>query len=319
MDVKDRRILAELLLNSRIPVSKLAKNVGVSREVALYRLNRLIREKVILGFYTILDTETLGYSRYTCFFQLRGISNLKEKEFLHFLTEHKFVTYLSPVIGKWNVVFDLLAKSKNHLHSLTKEITDYIKPYIEYYQIISTATEQEIFSTKLVGIKKEMGHKRTAKKIELDNKDQEILKLISINSRTEYVEMSKKLKLTPNAIKYRLKKMEASGIIKQYIIAIDVRKLNYEWYNLQLKLIENKKEAQLKQFFKQQQSVIYYYKYLKHKNWDFDIGVIVKNSLELRGFILDLKEHFGDILKINDTYSITEELKWQYSPEGIFD
>ena len=46
MDTKNKKILAELLSNSRIPVSKLAKNVGVSREVALYRLNKLIKDKI---------------------------------------------------------------------------------------------------------------------------------------------------------------------------------------------------------------------------------------------------------------------------------
>lgn len=317
MDIKDKKILAELLSNSRIPISKLAKNVGVSREVALYRLNNLIKDKVILGFYTIIDTEMLGYSRFTCFFQLKGISNLKEKEFLQFLAEHKLVTYLGPVIGKWNIVFDLLAKDKKHINSLVKEITDYIKSYIESYKIITTATEQEVFPTKLLGIKKEIEYKKSSKKIELDNKDLDILKLISANSRIEYVEISKKLMLTPNAIKYRLKNLEQSGIIKGYTISIDMRKLGYEWYNIQIKLTD-KKELQLKQFLKQHKLVIYYYKYLKNKDWDFDIGVIITNSLELRGFILELREHFGDILKIHDSYSVIEELKGNYVPEGIF-
>ena len=317
MDIKDRKILAELLANSRIPISRLAKNVGISREVALYRLNNLIKDKIILGFYTIINTELLSYSRFTCFFQLKGISNIKEREFLQFLLEHKFVTYLGPVIGKWNIVFDLLAKDKNHLNSLVKEITDYIKPYIEDYKIITTATEQEVFPAKLLGIKKEIEYKKSSKKIRLDNKDLGILKLISANSRIEYVEISKKLKLTPNAIKYRLKNLEQSGIIKGYTISIDMRKLDYEWYNIQIKLTD-KKELQLKQFLKQHKMVIYYYKYLKNKEWDFDIGIIVKNSLELRDFILELKEYFGDILKIHDSYSVIEELKGNYAPEGIF-
>ena len=41
LDVKDRKILKELLLNSRIPVARLARKVGISREVAIYRINKL--------------------------------------------------------------------------------------------------------------------------------------------------------------------------------------------------------------------------------------------------------------------------------------
>ena len=100
MDKKDKKLLAELSLNSRIPINQLAKKIGVSREVANYRLNKLIKQKVILGFYTLIDTERLGFSRYTCFFHLKGISHEKEKEFLNYLLNHEFVTYMGPVIGK---------------------------------------------------------------------------------------------------------------------------------------------------------------------------------------------------------------------------
>ena len=57
---------------------------------------------------------------------------------------------------------------------------------------------------------------------------------------------------------------------------------------------------------------------LKNKEWDFDVGIIVRNSLELRDFILELREHFGDVLKIHDSYSVIEELKGNYAPEGVF-
>ena len=319
MDIKDKRILIELLSNSRIQISKLAKNVGVSREVALYRLNKLKRDRIILCFYTLIDTDILGYRRFTCFFQLKGISNLKEKKFFQFLADHKLVTYLGPVIGKWNVVFDLLAKDRNHLNNLVKEITDYIGPYIESYKIITTAIEQKIFPTKLLGIRKKLEYGKANGKIELDNKDLDILKLISINSRIEYVELSKKLKLTPNAIKYRLNNIKRSGVIKGYTISIDTRKLGYELYNIQIKLIESKKDIELKQFLEQHELTIYYYVYTKHKGWDLDVGVITRNSLDLRKFIFDLREHFGDILKIYDSYLIIEELKGNYAPEGIFE
>ena len=111
---------------------------------------------------------------------------------------------------------------------------------------------------------------------------------------------------------------ENSGIIKGYTTSLDMRKLGYEWYNLQLKLTENKKEFQLKQFFKQKLIEIYFYKYLGHENWDLDIGVIVKSSSDLREFILELREKFGDIIKIYDMYIIIEETKGNYAPGGVF-
>jgi Lrp/AsnC family leucine-responsive transcriptional regulator len=318
MDKKDKKILTELIVNSRIPINQLAKQVGISREVASYRLNNLIKKKVILGFYAVIDTEKLGFSRFTCFFQLKGITHEKEKEIIKSLSQNDFITYLSSVIGKWNIVFDLLAKDRNHLERIIKEITEKILTNLESYIIISAGAEQEMFPTKLLGIKKEIHYKKSDKKIKLDKIDLQILKLISTNSRIEYKELAEKIKLTANAIKYRIKNLEVVGIIKGYTASIDMRKLGYEWYNLQLKLTSNKKESELKRFLRQNLNVIYFYKYLGHENWDLDIGVIVKNSLELRDFILELREKFGDILKIYDIYIIVEESKPNQAPEGIF-
>jgi len=317
MDKKDEKILMELTLNSRIPLNRLAKKVGISREVATYRLNKLIKEKIIIGFYTTIDTESIGFSRYGCFFQLKGISHEKEKEFMNYLLKHDFVTYMGPVIGKWNVIFDIFAKDNEHLQEIIKEIANKIEKYLEKYSIIIMGTALESFPIKIFGSKKEIEYKK-AKEIKLDKKDLEILKILSNNSRAEYQEISKKLNMTANAIKYRIKNLEKVGIIKGYTLSVDKRKLGYEFYNLQLKITENKKELELKNFIKNNKHAIYLYKYLGNENWDLDIGLIVKNSLELREFILELREYFGDIIKIHDLYVVVEETKGDYAPSGVF-
>lgn len=317
MDKKDEKILMELTLNSRIPLNRLAKKVGISREVATYRLNKLIKEKIILGFYTIIDVEALGFSRYGCFFQLKGISHEKEKEFMNYLLKHEFVTYMGPAIGQWNVIFDIFARNNEHLKKIIQEIVNKIEKYIEKYSIISMGTALESFPIKILGSKREIEYKKS-KEIKLDKKDLEILKILSNNSRTEYKEISKKLNMTANAIKYRIKNLEKTGIIKGYTISIDKRKLEYEFYNLQLKVTENKKEKELRKFLKSNKHAIYLYKYLGNENWDLDIGLIVKNSSELRNFILELREDFGDIIKIHDLYVVVEETKGDYAPSGVF-
>ena len=141
---------------------------------------------------------------------------------------------------------------------------------------------------------------------------------MSINSRIEYKKISKKLNLTGNAIKYRIKNLEKSGIIKGYTASLNTRKLGYELYDIELKLSVNKKEDLLKQFLRQHKKVFFFYKHLGHENWDLDIGILVKDSLELRDFILELREKFGDMLKVYDMYVIIEELKGDYAPEGVF-
>jgi len=316
MDKKDEKILIELILNSRIPLNHLAKKVGISREVATYRLNKLIKDKIILGFYSVINVESLGFERYGCFFQLKNVSKHQEENFMKYLEKHEFVTYVSPVIGKWNLVFDVFAQDKNHLQKIIKEITNRLGNYLEKYIIISMETELENFPVKIFGSKKEIEYKE-AEKIKLNKKNLEILKILSNNSRVEYKELAEKLNMTANAIKYRIQNLEKLNIIRGYTISTNKRKLGYEFYNLQIKTT-NKKELELKKFLRANKHVIYFYKYFGNENWDLDIGLIVKNSLELRNFILELREDFGDTTKIQDLYVIVEETKGDYAPEGVF-
>lgn len=315
MDKKDKKILTELILNSRIPINKLAKKVCISREVVNYRLKNLKKE-TIRDFYTIINTDMLGFTRYSCYVQLKGISQIKEKDFIDYLVEHDFITYISPVIGRWNIVFDILARDNKHMQKTIQEIINKIGKYIEKYSIISIGIELEEFPTKIFDSKKEIEYNKSIKSIKLEKKDLEILKLLSDNSRIEYKEIAKKLRMSANAIKYRIKNMESSGIIKGYTLSIDKRKLGFEFYNIQIDT-GAKNEKELKNFLKNNEKVIYFYKYLGNENWDLDIGLIVKDSEELRKFIIKLREKFEDI-KIYDIYIILEESKGNYAPKGVF-
>lgn len=318
MDKKDERILLELILNSRIPLNRLAKKVGLSREVVNYRLSNLIKQKIIKEFYTIIDFHKLGFSKAGCLFQLKGISKEKEKEILDYLVKHKFVTYLGPLIGKWNFAFDIVYKDKEQLSSIIKGIEKKISKFLDKFVIISSGLKEENFPTKILGIIKQNNEQQKFNKSNLDEIDLNILSILSNNSRIEYTSISDKICLTANAIKQRIQKMEKAGVITGYTLSIDFRKLQFEMYNLQIKKTHSNKEEELKKFLRNNKRVIYFYEHLGNENWDLDIGVLAKSSEELREFILELREKFGEFIKINDLYIIVEESKGNYVPEGVF-
>lgn len=315
MDVKNKKILGELVLNSRIPLNRLAKKAGLSREVVTYRINQLKSKGIITGFHAVINEEKIGYLRNACFIQLKGISPSKEKQFLDYLKIHGSITYIGTVIGKWNVVFDIISKNRKDMDRIVKEIQEEIKNYVSIFSIAGNLISggyypEKIFETHRVK-KEEKG-----KKIKTDKTDLKILKILSENSRTEYSELSKKLNLTANAIKYRIKNLEESGIISYYTISVDIKKLGYAWYNMQIKLIAGEKEVE--NFLRQDKKTIYHYHYIGNENWDIDIGIIVRNSEELREFIMKFREKFPEFVKIHDVYIVLDTLKENIAPSGVF-
>jgi len=317
MDIKDKKILEELLINSRIPISTLSKKTGISREVATYRLKRMQKE-LIKDFHTIINLEALVFSRCGILMRLKGINSVNEKKFIEYLKNHEYVTYLGPIIGKWNMAFDIVMKDEEHLKEIMDEIIKKIKNNLESYIMIRSGLDMATYPTKYVGkTVNRTPKKQTEMKYKIDSVDKNILKLLATNSRIEYQELSKKLKLAANTIKYRIKNMEKSNIIQGYSISVDYRKLGFEFYNLQLKLT-NTKEDKFLAYIKNHPIVMFYYTHLGQENWDMDVGVIVKSSAEFREFMIELKDSFGELIKINDMYLIVEETKGDITPEGVF-
>ncbi len=66
------------------------------------------------------------------------------------------------------------------------------------------------------------------------NVDYQICKIISQNSRIQTTEIAQQLNTTAVTIVNRIKKLEESGIILGYRIGIDLEKLGYNQYKLDI-------------------------------------------------------------------------------------
>lgn len=61
----------------------------------------------------------------------------------------------------------------------------------------------------------------------MDEKDIQIIRLLSENARRTLTEMSKVLGISDVAVKKRLNKLERDGIIKRYTVVIDPKKIGF--------------------------------------------------------------------------------------------
>ena len=223
---------------------------------------------------------------------------------------------MGTVIGKWNVVFDIISKNRVELEKVINEIRKKARDFISIFAMAGNTISGGYYPEKIFGKGKSL-EKKKSKKTKIDNLDLKIMKLLSENARMEYNELSKKLDLTANAIKYRIKNLENSGIISGYTISTNIKKLGYNWYNIQIKLVSGEKEV--REFVEKDKIIIYYYHYIGNENWDLDIGIIVKDPEELREFIIKFREKLANHVKIHDVYIVLDVLKENVLPEGVFE
>ena len=95
MDILDKKIIYLLLLNGRMPYAEIAKRTNTTTDKVLYRIQRLIKKGVILGFRTVLDYSAVGYQDYTIFLRLESFNAEKRQEAQIFLNQKISLIQLS--------------------------------------------------------------------------------------------------------------------------------------------------------------------------------------------------------------------------------
>jgi len=306
--------------NSREHVSSISKKIRLRRENTNYRISRMIREGFIRDFNTIFNEKLLKLDHYGIFFQLMNLNPENEKNIIKYLESNPYVTWVGISAGKWTIVADIIIPKNKDLDNVIKNILEKLKNYVDEY-VISKLHEIEYYDYKLIVSKGEDNKKEDIKEdIILDKTDWKIIELLNKNSRINYVDISEKTKLTPNAINNRIKNLEKNKVINKYTISLNWKKFGYEWYGLQFKINKFDQDFQekIKNYLRNHPNISFFYKYIGGP-WDYDIGVTVKNSNELREFINKFRFNFPKEIKITDVYLVLEQTSEYKLPKGVFE
>ena len=105
LDLKDRRILYHLDIDSRATLNQLAKKAGLSKQVLAYRLKNLVKTGVIKQFYTTINFSKLGYTHYKLYLKFQNVSPEKEKEIVEYWVSRKNVAWVASCRGRWDLPF----------------------------------------------------------------------------------------------------------------------------------------------------------------------------------------------------------------------
>ena len=66
----------------------------------------------------------------------------------------------------------------------------------------------------------------------MDKKDKQLLEILAQNCRVTNTVMGQALQLSKDAVAYRIKNLEKEGLLKQYLLFIDARKLGFTRYHI---------------------------------------------------------------------------------------
>lgn len=116
LDDVDRRIIAVLEDEPRLPVVELARRVGVARGTAQARLDRLFERGVIAGFGPHVDPAAIGYP--VLAFTTLATTQADLESLIAHLREVPEVLEVHTVTGVDDVICRICARSNEHLQEV---------------------------------------------------------------------------------------------------------------------------------------------------------------------------------------------------------
>jgi DNA-binding Lrp family transcriptional regulator len=301
LDLLDRKLIYALDFNARMPLSVLAKKLRVSKQVAKYRIDGLLRRGVIRGFYTDINASKLGLEIYMVYFKFRGMAPEVEKAFMEHMRSQEGVGVNISVNGKWDYTIDVWAESIMHFKRIYQRIMKDYERYVKEKQVV-IETDFYYFKPKQMLDGEPDGHEQITmtgdiEKMELDGTDRKILSVLSRNSRVPLVELGKATGLTPGAVKKRVRSLEKSGIILGYRVFIDYQLLGFLHYRvfLHMENFTDDVERRVIGFLKRHRACVSVTKTIGYCELEF--RPVVRSVGEFYGLMDELRREFSDYLK----------------------
>lgn len=318
MDKNDQKILYELDKNARSSYSQIAKATSISQETVRYRVNSLIKEKIIQKFLTILNTTKLGNSYYQIMLKLQNIDEERKNKIMEFLDKNSKVAWIGNLEGNYDIAFILYVKNQIELQSLIEELYSKFMKYI-MRKTISVNLYAEFFTRDYLVNKERLiaigaSYKSYEKSISLNKIDSQICSYLGENARITSVELAEKIGISPDAILQRIKKLRKEEIILGYNIVLNQDKMHQLHYKILLHLnnLSKEKEQKLLSFSRVNNRVIAIIKTLAE--WDYEIDLEVEDVNQVKKFTMDLTNHFSEIIRDYNLIRVVNMPKYTFYP-----
>ena len=314
LDKIDKKLLSALEVDARIPTTELAKKARVSRTVAEYRLKQLEKKEIIRGYYCLLDPSKFDLTVWKLWVSLRPTSPQEREEFFDYIEKHPRIWWYGECAGVYDAVICVLAKNPHEFNTFFNTLQDKYGKIITNSAILINVsfefhTRGFLLDKPSKLIESAFQEKPFLKNISSDSL--EILRLLSLNSRISYVELSHKSKKNVKTIKKVIQELKDSGIIVYFRPSIDTERLGYEFYKVLLTLHNPRGGIipSIVHWCREQQNITAIIFCVGP--WQLELEVEIDTFRNLCSMLTKLKDQFPDVVKSYETLLVTKEGNYQ--------
>lgn len=276
LDLKDKKILYQLDLDSRQPNSEIAKKVQLSKDVVNYRIKRLESSGFIKGYYTVIDFSRLGYFSVRVYLKFLDATPSKEKEIIDFLINNKKVFFVGEAEGPIDISFGTWVKSIYEFEDFYIDFKRKFKQHIGSERISIFTKAHHFHRAYILGNKADDSNPEYFGGLDViqhDNIDLALLRLLAKNARIPLIEISNTLDIPVRTVAFRIKQMEKKKIIQGYRFIFNFELFGQEYYKVDLILKDISHIKELMAFAHSDPRILYIDETIGGSDFEFDAEV----------------------------------------------
>ncbi len=307
LDLLDKKIMYELDLNARAPVTSIAKKVRASKETVNFRIKRLLKEKYIKNFYTIFNTSKLGRYYYKTFLKFHNTTRQKEEEIIDYIKNNKRCAYLGSCEGPYDLMFLIIVQNSRQFKEFLMKFEEKFGDYILEKDVHTVLTTHKLNQKFLYNgpTKKHSFYQDEISNTKVDEIDIKIMEIISTNARIPLIDLAKEVKIDAKVAKYRIKRLEKEGVIIAYTSSLNFDKIGLEFIQINFNLKNLKIIPSIITFFDETNKCLFALELLG--KYDLTIEIHIENDRVLRNIMDKFKEKFVGKYNDYDIFNIYEE------------
>ncbi len=331
LKIKDKKLLISLFLNSRKSNRQLAKDINLSKETISSKISILEQKEYIKSFSLKTNYAKLRYKEINLYIRLRNASPKIIEDMTEYFINHKNSTWVGKSFGRYDFKIALILKNIDKIHSIiakihekfTKEIEDINYLYVmDKFKASSKLFLENMFGKELLlsstTFENINSNIKNNEIINLDQIDKDLLYYFSQNPKQPYANLTEKLNLTAEAIKYRISRLEKQGIITGYSIVLNGNAFDKIWAVAFLN-INPKKIEKFKDYLKKQDFLSNYVETIG--NWNFAVQFFANNIKELNEHLNIIRYKFSEDIQNFDFIILFDKNVYKFPrlPECIME
>lgn len=318
IDVKDRKILYELDINSRQSIPQISKKVGLHKNAVRYRIKRLEEDGIINNYYTVIDSHKLGYMVLKLYTKYQNATSSIRREIIDYFTSNKTTWLVCSIEGAFDLDVIFWVKNLNEFYSFWEKTLNIYGKYFEDPTFLFQIQAISFRPSYLIDKNKKPQNEKyeitgRGSITSIDELDYQLLQIIASQARLSLIDIIKKLKVSTNIARYRLKKLTKLDIIQGYRANIDISKLGYRTIKADLFLNKYGERSKIINYLKRNPYIVCIMTSFGYSHLELELNV--ENMIHFYHIMQDLIDKFPDVIQNYRYFIILENHKLCWMPE----